>query len=93
MEQSPAEPSPNDTESRPDDTALQTYRVTLTPGPDVLRRGINPLGVLDELRDLGETSIITDPQQVPPLDQLDPERCYLSWTHHGQDRSGPGAAR
>ena len=54
--------------------------MTLTPGPDVLRRGINPLGVLDELRDLGETSIVTDADQVPLLDQLDPERCYLSWT-------------
>ena len=45
-----------------------------------MRRGINPLGVLDELRELGKTSIVTDPDQVPPLDQLDPERCYLSWT-------------
>ena len=59
---------------------LKVYRVTLTPGPDVLRRGINPLGVLDELRELGETSIVTDPDAVPPLDQIDPERCYLSWT-------------
>ncbi len=56
------------------------YQVMLTPGPDVLRRGVNPLGVLDELRELGETSIITDPDLVPPLDQLDPERCYLTWT-------------
>ncbi len=61
-------------------TGVSLYRITLTPGPDVLRRGINPLGVLDELRDLGETSVTTDPARVPPLDQLDPERCYLSWT-------------
>ena len=30
------------------------YRITLTPGPDILRRGINPLGVFDELRELGD---------------------------------------
>ena len=59
---------------------LTTYQIKLTPGPDVLRRGITPLGVLDELRELGETSIVTDPELVPALDQLDPERCYLSWT-------------
>ena len=76
----PASTAPDETESGADGPELKTYRVTLTPGPDVLRRGINPLGVLDELRDLGETSIVTDPDQVPPLDQLDPERCYLSWT-------------
>jgi two-component system, chemotaxis family, sensor kinase CheA len=79
----PAEPAataPDEITAGPSGPALKTYRVTLTPGPDVLRRGINPLGVLDELRDLGETSIVTDPDQVPPLDQIDPERCYLSWT-------------
>ena len=59
---------------------LTVYQIKLAPGPDVLRRGINPLGVLDELRELGETSIVTDPNSVPALDQIDPERCYLHWT-------------
>ena len=59
---------------------MTVYQITLAPGPDVLRRGANPLGVLDELRELGETSIATDPDLVPPLEQLDPERCYLTWT-------------
>jgi two-component system chemotaxis sensor kinase CheA len=51
----------------------------LVPGPDTLRRGVNPLGVLDELRDLGESDVTTDPQAVPLLDELDPECCYLKW--------------
>jgi two-component system, chemotaxis family, sensor kinase CheA len=55
------------------------YRITLKPGPDVLRRGINPLGVLDELRELGPTKVSTDPALVPTLDEIDPERCYLVW--------------
>ena len=76
----PASTVPHDTYAGKDGSEKNTYRVTLTPGPDVLRRGINPLGVLDELRDLGETTIATDPEQVPPLEKLDPERCYLSWT-------------
>ncbi len=59
---------------------LTTYQINLMPGPDVLRRGVNPLGVLDELRELGETTIATDPALVPPLEQLDPERCYFTWT-------------
>jgi two-component system chemotaxis sensor kinase CheA len=56
------------------------YRITLKPGPDTLRRGVNPLGVLDELRDLGEARVSTDPALVPPLDEIDAERCYLVWT-------------
>ena len=57
-----------------------SYRITLKPGLDVLKRGVNPLGVLDELRELGRTLVSTDPTLVPPLEELDPERCYLVWT-------------
>jgi two-component system chemotaxis sensor kinase CheA len=59
---------------------LKEYRISLTPGPDILRRGINPLGVFDELRELGDVTISTDPDIVPSLDQIDPEQCYLIWT-------------
>jgi two-component system chemotaxis sensor kinase CheA len=62
-----------------DDPSRRTYVIKLVPGPEVLRRGINPLGVLDELRELGDTSITTDPDTVPPLETLDAERCYLDW--------------
>lgn len=55
------------------------FHIHFKPGPDVLRRGVNPLGLLDELRELGTTRVTTDPARVPPLDELDPERCYLSW--------------
>ena len=63
----------------PPDSPSSSYRITLSPGPDTLRRGVNPLGVLDELRELGESTVTADPQAVPLLDELDPERCYLSW--------------
>jgi two-component system, chemotaxis family, sensor kinase CheA len=55
------------------------YRIAFKPGPETLRRGVNPLGVLDELSELGPTVVTTDPNLVPPLDELDPERCYLAW--------------
>jgi two-component system chemotaxis sensor kinase CheA len=55
------------------------YRITLKPGPETLRRGVNPLGVLDELRELGKARVTTDSELVPPLDEIDPERCYLAW--------------
>src|SRR5208337_3782586 len=61
------------------DSPSSSYQITLSLGPDTLRRGVNPLGVLDELRELGESTVTTDPQAVPLLDELDPERCYLSW--------------
>ena len=68
---------------------LTVYQITLVPGPEILRRGNNPLGVLDELRDLGEATIITDAALVPPLDLIDPECCYLSWTITLKTGAGP----
>jgi two-component system chemotaxis sensor kinase CheA len=58
-----------------------------------LRRGASPLGVLDELRELGDSSITTDSEFVPPLEQLDPERCYLSWTISVKTQCGPDRIR
>ena len=80
---------PPGSSSRPAEGELPVYQITLVPGPDVLRRGVNPLGVLDELRELGETTITTDPDLVPPLEQLDPERCYLSWTIQVKTAASP----
>ncbi len=65
------------------------YRITLKPGPDILRRGINLLGILDELRELGPTRIETDPDLVPPLEEMDPERCYLVWTIEVETEAAP----
>ncbi|MDG3007150.1 chemotaxis protein CheA [Paludisphaera mucosa] len=56
------------------------YRIRFAPGPDVLKRGVNLLGVFDELRELGTLDVQADVEAVPTLDSFDPESCYLSWT-------------
>lgn len=69
---------------RPDDPPAegrtQSYRIHLTPHADLLRKGVNPLGLLDELRELGRASLTTHAERVPPLDDLDPGNCHLAWT-------------
>ena len=70
-----------------------SYEILLAPGPDTLRRGVNPLGVLDELRELGESSVTADPKAVPLLDELDPERCYLTWKITVQTDADPERLR
>ncbi|MGR6429838.1 chemotaxis protein CheA [Rhizobium sp. PAMB 3174] len=42
--------------------------------------GTNPLGLLDELRDLGECEIVAETDKIPLLDDLDPREIHLSWT-------------
>ena len=55
------------------------YRIRFAPGRDVLKRGMNPLGVLDELLELGEAFLRVDPSHVPTLDAIDPQLNYLAW--------------
>ncbi|AMV36443.1 chemotaxis protein CheA [Planctomyces sp. SH-PL62] len=73
---SPAAPKAAEPEGEP----KPLYRIRFAPGPDVLKRGVNLLGVFDELRELGELEVLADAEAVPTLDDFDAERCYLSWT-------------
>jgi two-component system chemotaxis sensor kinase CheA len=49
------------------------------PGPEFLRNGANPLLLLRELRQLGELETKASMAAVPPMGELDPERCYVGW--------------
>jgi two-component system chemotaxis sensor kinase CheA len=44
-----------------------------------MRNGADPLLLLRELRQLGTLSIHADLDAIPPLRDLDPERCYVLW--------------
>jgi two-component system, chemotaxis family, sensor kinase CheA len=49
------------------------------PGPDLLRNGANPLTLIRELKQLGSLRIMANVASIPPLGELDPHRCYVSW--------------
>ncbi len=55
------------------------WRIRLSPGADLLRNGANPLLLLSELKHLGKFHAKASMAAVPPLGELDPERCYVSW--------------
>ena len=87
-----AEPSAAASErSLQPDSPSSSYQIKLSPGPDTLRRGVNPLGVLDELRELGESTVTTDPRAVPLLDELRSGTLLPELDHHGPDRRRAGA--
>ena len=56
------------------------YRIDFRPRPDLLRKGIDPLGFLDELRELGSARVTAHVDAVPPLEDLTPTDCLLAWT-------------
>jgi two-component system chemotaxis sensor kinase CheA len=55
------------------------WRIHFRPGPEVLLHGTNPLLLLRELRELGRLRLSLDTAAIPPLGQIDAERCYLAW--------------
>jgi two-component system chemotaxis sensor kinase CheA len=57
------------------------YRIDFRPSPEVLRRGQDPLRVIEQLAELGELREVTPHlAALPPLAEITPEQCYLAWT-------------
>lgn len=57
----------------------RTYRIRFVPPADLLRRGIDPGQILDDIRALGVCHVITRTGGIPPLSELDPEQCLFAW--------------
>jgi len=56
-----------------------TWRIRFSLPANSMANGTNPLGLLDELRDLGECTIHANRSGIPQLDDLVPTELYVSW--------------
>jgi two-component system, chemotaxis family, sensor kinase CheA len=55
------------------------WRIAFEPVVDLLRVRNEPTRMFAELNSLGAFTARADVSRLPPLDELDPESCYLSW--------------
>lgn len=71
----PAVPGP------PPSTAARqaTYRIRFRPAQNIFHTGTNPQSLLDELATFGACRIVAQLGDVPALENLDPELCYVYW--------------
>jgi len=58
---------------------LVTYRIRFAPAADVQESGTDVLKLLDEVRQLGPCRAMAYLNEIPPLDQLQEEHCYVYW--------------
>jgi two-component system chemotaxis sensor kinase CheA len=58
---------------------LATWKIEFRPALSVGAHGLDPLSLLDELRQLGPCTIEADVSAIPALDQLHPEDCHVAW--------------
>lgn len=59
--------------------SIKTYRIVFKPSRDIFASGTNPVLLLNELKELGESICISKCGDIPLLENINPEKCYLSW--------------
>jgi two-component system, chemotaxis family, sensor kinase CheA len=59
--------------------AACSWRIRFKPHRGLFQDGTNPLGLLSELRSLGPCRITARTEELPALEELSPESCYLGW--------------
>lgn len=67
-------------ESEEEDTVERTYRITFVPQKDIFLKGINPELLFGEIAELGQSFVMAHMDDIPPVEDLDPENCYTGWT-------------
>jgi two-component system chemotaxis sensor kinase CheA len=71
----PAQPAP----AAPAGEPPATFRIRFRPARSVFQTGTDPQSLLDEVSGLGTCRVVAQLDEIPPLDTLDPELCYLYW--------------
>jgi len=69
---------------------LNHWRIRFGLPSNAMANGTNPLGLLDELRELGECTVRANTAAIPLLNELVPNELYVSWEvvlKSEQDRS------
>jgi two-component system, chemotaxis family, sensor kinase CheA len=67
-----------------------TWRIRFRPASNILMCGTNPVSLLNELRGLGTAHVVAQFDEIPTLDELAAENCYIYWdiiltTARGED--------
>jgi len=55
------------------------FRISFKPDQAIFYSGADPKNLIEELFTLGKCRVAARTNEIPPLDQMDPEKCYLAW--------------
>lgn len=69
----------NEEDALPQQSAWTVYHIRFKPRPGIFATGTNPLFLLDELYELGTDRAVAHINEVPLLEEMDPEACYTWW--------------
>ena len=55
------------------------WRIVFKPHSRFFHTGNDPFRILRELNDLGDMKAVVDTSALPPMENMNPEECYLGW--------------
>ncbi len=73
--------------------AETTYWIRFKPNSGIMKKGMDPMPILDELRSMGDCYLTSITEEVPFLKELNPEDCYLYWDINLTTRKSRGDVR
>ena len=56
-----------------------TYRIRFKPNENLLKQSVNPISFLNDVRNLGDCTVVAQTNKIPSFDTIDPEKCYTFW--------------
>ncbi len=72
-------PSPVNKPASEVNERCKTYRIRFRPQKEIMLTGINPLHLVNELTALGHCKIVAQTSDLPMLEDINPEYCYIYW--------------
>jgi two-component system, chemotaxis family, sensor kinase CheA len=60
-------------------SSLPVWQIVFRPYPQLFAHGNDPLRMLRELGELGQVQVTANVDDVPSLEELDAESCFMSW--------------
>lgn len=56
-----------------------SWKISFVPHHEMLQTGNDVLHIINALAELGPVTQVVESENIPPLDSIHPEECYLSW--------------
>ena len=76
----PVVPNPTNADKLPvDSKRTKTYRIRFRPSAEVLVQGMNPVNLLNELRELGMCKVVAQTEAIPCLEDFESQANYTYW--------------
>ena len=72
-------PQEAENSSQASEAAESTWRISFIPSESIMQNGTRPELLIRELSEMGTATVVTFADKIPPLSEIEEEKCYLYW--------------